>query len=81
MSLCIEKDLDDGTDTRRLGSEPDWVRAYVPGNLYPTDMPAVDPETSEPLPISQTDLLKPFYCDDIGVFGLNYAYEMCRTKS
>ena len=32
--LCIEKDLDDGTDSRRLGSEPDWVRAYVPGNLY-----------------------------------------------
>ena len=75
MSLRIEKDLDDGTDSRRLGSEPDWVRAYVPGNLYPTDMPAVDPDTSEPLPISQTDLLKPFYCEDIGAFGLNYAYK------
>ena len=61
MSLRIEKDLDDGTDTGRLGSEPDWVRAYVPGNLYPTNMPAVDSETSEPLPISQTDLLKPGY--------------------
>ena len=74
MSLCIEKDLDDGTDSRRLGSEPDWVHAYVPGNLYPTDMPAIDPETGEQLPISQTDLLKPFYYD-IGTFGLNYTYK------
>ena len=54
---------------------PNWVRAYVPDNLYPTDMPAVDPDTSDPLPISQTDLLKPFYCDDIGTFGLNYVYK------
>jgi hypothetical protein len=75
MSLRIERDLDDGTDSRRLDTEPDWVRAYLPGNLYPTDMPAIDPETNEPLPISQTDLLKPFYCDDIGTFGLNYTYK------
>jgi hypothetical protein len=71
MSLRIERDLDDGTDSRRLDTEPDWVRAYLPGNLYPSDMPAIDPDTNEPLPISQTDLLKPFYCDDIGLMQLH----------
>ena len=72
---CIEKELDDATDPRRLGSEPNWMRAYVPGVLYDTSMPAIDPDTNEPLPISQTDLLKKFYCDDIGTFGLNYTYK------
>ena len=71
---CIEKELDETTDPRKLGSEPDWVRAYVPGNLYPTDMPAIDPDTGEELPITQTDLMKPFYYD-IGIFGLNYTYK------
>ena len=71
---CIEKELDDPIDPRRLGSEPDWVHVYVPGVLYDTSMPAIDPDTGEPLPISQTDLLKNFYVD-IGNFGLNYTYK------
>ena len=60
-------------DPRKIAAEPDWVRANVPGKLYPHDEPAIGPDNN-PLPIMQTDMLKPFYLD-IAQYGLNYAYQ------
>ena len=60
-------------DPRRIEAEPDWVRANVPGKLYPHDEPAIGPDNN-PLPIMQTDMLKPFYLD-IAQYGLNYTYQ------
>ena len=60
-------------DPRKISAEPDWVRANVPGKLYPHDEPAIGPNQN-PLPIMQTDMLKPFYLD-IANYGLNYAYQ------
>lgn len=72
-TMSIDLDLDPAVDPRKITAEPDWVRAHVPGKLYPRDEPAIGPG-GEALPIMQTDILKPFYLD-IGHFGLNYAYQ------
>ena len=58
---------------QRISAEPDWVRAHVPGKLYPHDEPAIGSDNKR-LPIMQTDILKPFYLD-IAKLGLNYAYQ------
>ena len=65
-------------DPRKIPAEPDWVRAHVPGKLYPSDEPAIGPD-GEALPIMQTDILKPFYLD-IGNFGLKYAYQKLKLS-
>ena len=65
-------------DPRKIGAEPDWVRANVPGKLYPHDEPAVGPD-NKALPIMQTDMLKPFYLD-IAWYGLNYAYQKVKLS-
>ena len=65
-------------DPRKVDAEPDWVRANVPGKLYPHDESAVGPDNN-PLPIMQTDMLKPFYLD-IAQYGLNYAYQKVKLS-
>ena len=71
--MSVDLDRDVAVDPRKISAEPDWVRAHVPGKLYPHDEPGIGPD-GQPLPIMQSDILKPFYLD-IGNFGLNYAYQ------